>query len=270
MRHPDPGEASGRSGPASGSAPPRRGREFPYPPARGSRPAAPRRSVPGSTTPVPMLLCRARERLSRFRAPFIRDRTVHVGTPNAARRQVGAGCPRRAAQGPPSIASWILDGPPGAAAAAPDWAAGRCLQSASLAGEGTLGIPLGSCPGFLPWVLALGPCPGSAVQRGSTATGLYPGASRHTSTDGQTRTDLGGRLGALEHAGIWGSGAGSNADVPTVSNMYSLRRALRSKWPHGDDPVLLSVGNRVNKATNAHHREAASGNSFMKVCQSAY
>ena len=79
--------------------------------------------------------------------------------------------------------------------AAPDWAAGRCLQSAWLVGEGTLGIPPGPCPG---------PCPGSPVQRASTATGLHPGASRHTSTDGQTRTDLDGRLGALEHAGIWG------------------------------------------------------------------
>jgi hypothetical protein len=54
---------------------------------------------------------------------------------------------------------------------------GRCLQSASLVSEGH----------------PLSPCPGSAVQRGSTATGLHPGVSRHTSTDGQKRTGLGGR-----------------------------------------------------------------------------
>ena len=64
---------------------------------------------------------------------------------------------------------------------------------------------LGRCPGSVPWVRALGPCPGSAVQHPRTATSADPGASRGTSADCSTFTDLGIRCGSRVGASIWGS-----------------------------------------------------------------
>ena len=92
---------------------------------------------------------------------------------------------------------------------------------------------LGRCPGSVPWVRALGPCPGSAVQHPRTATSADPGASRGTSADCSTFTDLGIRCGSRVGASIWGSrGRGFKSRRPVCfSNASSPCTAAVQQCP---------------------------------------
>jgi len=92
---------------------------------------------------------------------------------------------------------------------------------------------LGRCPGSVPWVRALGPCPGSAVQHPRTATSADPGASRGTSADCSTFTDLGIRCGSRVGASIWGSrGRGFKSRRPDCfSNASSPCTAAVQQYP---------------------------------------